>query len=88
MIYCEFIVKIMCTYHNEKKKKKRENSNCGNGIAEIGGENLHLFRQSHCHNYQKYFFFFFSISAMVLPQLLFFSTRDIRRAGIWAEEFR
>ena len=81
MIYCEFIVKIMCTYRNEKKKKKKENSNCGNGIAEI-------FRQSHCHNYQKYFFFFFPISAMVLPQLPFFSTRDIRRAGIWAEEFR
>ena len=57
MIYCEFIVKIMYIYRNEKKKKKRENSNCGNGIAEIGGENLHLFRQSHCHNYQKFFFF-------------------------------
>ena len=23
MIYCEFIVKIMCTYRNEKKKKKK-----------------------------------------------------------------
>ena len=37
MIYCEFVVKIMCTYRKEKKKKK-ENSNYGNGIAETGGE--------------------------------------------------
>ena len=44
---------------NWKKKKKRENRNCGNGIVEIGGENLHLFQQCHCHNYQKYFFSFF-----------------------------
>ena len=29
---------IMCTYHKEKKKEKRIESNCGNGIAEIGGE--------------------------------------------------
>ena len=31
------------------------------------------FRQCHCHNYQKKNFFFFPISAMALPQLLFYT---------------
>ena len=45
MIYCEFVVKIMCTYRKEKKKKKKGESNCGNGIAEIGGEIFTIFLQ-------------------------------------------
>ena len=40
MIYCEFVVKIMCTYRKEKKRKKKKKMewNCGNGIVEIGGK--------------------------------------------------
>ena len=39
MIYCENVVKIVCTYHFLKKKKIVE-WNCGNDIAEIGGKKI------------------------------------------------
>ena len=72
----------MCTYRKEKKKK--ENSNCGNGIAEIGGD----ISAMPLPQLLKIFFLFFPISVMALPQLLFFSTQNTGRAGLWAKEFR
>ena len=61
----------MCTYRKGKKKKK-ENSNFGNGIAKIGGD----ISAMPLPQLPKIFFLFFPISAMALPQLLFFSTQD------------
>ena len=46
----------------------------GNDIAIIPFNFFPHFRQCHCHNYQKKKkFFFFPISAMALPQLLFYT---------------
>ena len=44
-ICCKNIVKIVCTYHFLKKKKVE----CGNGIAEIGGEIFFFFKKLYVH---------------------------------------
>ena len=61
-----------------KKKKKKVEWNCGNGIVEFHSTFYNsksffypLFQQCHCHNCQK---FIPSISAMQLSQTIFFSS--------------
>ena len=53
----------------KKKEKKRGKSNCGNGIAEIGGEKSPPISAIPLPQLPKQFFFFYTFSAMALPQL-------------------
>ena len=64
-ICCKNIVKLYAHIFSKikkKKEKKEKKVECGNGIAEIGGEKFFfplLFRQCHYHIQPFFFFVFF-----------------------------
>ena len=87
MIYCENIVKILCTWQlffYSFTDFIIFFSIFGNGMVTIAKTiffdktNFFFhFRQCHCHNYKKKKkIIYFPILAMASPQLLFFSTQD------------